>query len=233
MLTALRLFERGGYALGPVAWTRTDAGAWRPVPLGSSGRARLVTLISADQEDELRAFCNLVGPPQSPRRGARLGAGALRDGLRAAGSVRGADRLPAGAARAARARGAGQRPLAGRLAAICARPEDRAALAERMARAISLERAVIAGLAPAGAGRRRARRGARRAPAGDAQRCPLRPSGARPPGRGGRLLAEAAAAARSSRARRLDASRPLPTRSPQGPGVFAHQALTLSPGALM
>jgi hypothetical protein len=39
--------------------------------------------------------------------------------------------------------------LAGRLAAICARPEDRAETAERTAHAISLERAVIGGLAPA------------------------------------------------------------------------------------
>ena len=39
--------------------------------------------------------------------------------------------------------------LAQRLAAICAEPADRAALAERTAHAISLERAVIAGLAPA------------------------------------------------------------------------------------
>ena len=59
-LTALRLFERGGYALGPLAWTRTDAGPWRPVPLGSSGRPRFVTFISAEHEDELRAFCNLI-----------------------------------------------------------------------------------------------------------------------------------------------------------------------------
>lgn len=44
VLTALRLFERGGYALGPLAWTRTDAGAWRAVALGGSGRPRLVTL---------------------------------------------------------------------------------------------------------------------------------------------------------------------------------------------
>ena len=35
---------------------------------------------------------------------------------------------------------------------ICAKPEDRPALAERTAHAISLERAVIAGLAPARAG---------------------------------------------------------------------------------
>jgi hypothetical protein len=39
--------------------------------------------------------------------------------------------------------------LAQRLAVLCAEPADRAALAERTAHAISLERAVIAGLAPA------------------------------------------------------------------------------------
>ena len=60
VLTALRLFERGGYALGPVAWTRTDTGAWRPVAFGSSGRPRFMTLIPAAQEDGLRAFCNLI-----------------------------------------------------------------------------------------------------------------------------------------------------------------------------
>ncbi len=41
VLTALRLFERGSYALGPLAWTRTDLGAWRPVALGTSGRTPL------------------------------------------------------------------------------------------------------------------------------------------------------------------------------------------------
>ena len=60
VLTALRLFERGGYALGPVAWTRTEAGSWRPVAIGASGRPRLLTLVPAAQEDELRAFCDLV-----------------------------------------------------------------------------------------------------------------------------------------------------------------------------
>src|SRR5207249_619848 len=55
-----RLFERGGYALGPLAWTRADGGSWRMVPLGSSGRPRFVTFISPSQEDELRAFCSLV-----------------------------------------------------------------------------------------------------------------------------------------------------------------------------
>jgi hypothetical protein len=45
--------------------------------------------------------------------------------------------------------GPGSGRLAQRLAILCAQPEDRTALAERTAHAISLERAVIAGLAPA------------------------------------------------------------------------------------
>jgi hypothetical protein len=45
--------------------------------------------------------------------------------------------------------GPGSGRLAQRLAAICAKPEERTHLAERTAQAISLERAVIAGLAPA------------------------------------------------------------------------------------
>ena len=60
VLSALRLFERGGYALGPVGWARTDAGRWRSVSLGVDGRPRLLTFVPAAQEDELRAFCSLV-----------------------------------------------------------------------------------------------------------------------------------------------------------------------------
>ena len=60
LLTALRLFERGGYAIGPLAWVRIDTGPWRLVPFGVGGRPRLPVLITPEQEDELRAFCNLV-----------------------------------------------------------------------------------------------------------------------------------------------------------------------------
>ena len=148
VLTTLRLFERGGYALGPLAWTRTDGGSWQAMPLGSSGRPRLVTMISAAQEDELRAFCNLVAR--------RLPAG---------GELTWAlDRFEMGCERLApfealtdyllalrallEPEGPASGRLAGRLAVICAKPQDRAALTERMAHAISLERAVIAGIAP-------------------------------------------------------------------------------------
>jgi hypothetical protein len=149
ILTALRLFERGGYALGPIAWTRTDSGAWRTVALGSSGRPRFITFISAEHEDELRAFCNLIAR-RAPTSGevawalARFEMGcerlapfeSLTDYLLALRAL-------------LEPEGPSSGRMAQRLAAICAKPEDRAHLAERTAHAISLERAVIAGLAPA------------------------------------------------------------------------------------
>ncbi len=148
-LTALRLFERGGYALGPIAWTRADAGAWRPFALGSSGRPRGVTLIAAAEEDELRAFCSLISR-RTPSGGelawalARFEMGrerlapfeAMTDYLLALRALL----EPEGPATGR---------LAQRLAVLCAKPDGRAALAERTAHAISLERAVVTGLAPA------------------------------------------------------------------------------------
>ncbi|HEY1593192.1 MAG TPA: hypothetical protein VGF81_15445 [Solirubrobacteraceae bacterium] len=148
VLTALRLFERGGYALGPLAWTRTDTGPWRPVPFGGSGRPRLLTLIRGDQEDELRAFTNLV-TRRRPRSGelawalARFEMGCerlapfetLTDHLMALRALLEPEGPQSGR-------------LSQRLAVICGKPAERAALAERTARTISLERAVIAGLAP-------------------------------------------------------------------------------------
>lgn len=148
LLTALRLFQRGGYALGPLAWMRVGSGPWRPVPLGGSGRPGLPLAIGSADEDELRAFFNLL-ERRTPRDGgvawalARFQMGAerltpfeaLTDyllALRALLEPEGPDsgRLP------------------GRLAAICAPPDGRAAVAARTARAISLERAVILGGSP-------------------------------------------------------------------------------------
>ncbi|MGI8430273.1 MAG: hypothetical protein ACR2OB_13465 [Solirubrobacteraceae bacterium] len=197
LLSALRLFERGGYAIGPVAWTRMDGGSWRPVAFSGSGRPRLLTLISAAQEDELRAFCNLVSRrapsylrSHSPRAqlpasldwparkssGARPLASHTRaapeacsgSGYESSGSGElawafarfemGCERLAPFEALtdyllALRAllepEGPSSGRLAQRLAVICAKPSDQAALAERTAHAISLERAVVTGLAPA------------------------------------------------------------------------------------
>ena len=147
LLTALRLFERGGYALGPLGWSRTDTAPWRPVALGGSGRPGLTTPIRAEQEDELRAFCNLVAR-RTPQ-GGRLAWALARFEM-------GCERLAAFEALtdyllALRAllepEGPDSHRLPERLAAICATPEHRSMLAERTARASSLEHALIVGSA--------------------------------------------------------------------------------------
>jgi hypothetical protein len=145
LLSALRLFERGGYALGPVGWARTEAGSWRSVSLGVAGRPRRLTLVPAAQEDELRAFCRLVARrdprPELAWALARFEMGcervspfeALTDYLLALRAM-------------LEPEGPASGRLATRLAVICARPEERGALAERTARAAALERSVIGGL---------------------------------------------------------------------------------------
>ncbi|MEA2270648.1 MAG: hypothetical protein QOC64_3258 [Solirubrobacteraceae bacterium] len=69
LLTALRLFEAGGFAFGPLAWTRTGGGAWQPFALGTLGHWNGAPLaVTPEQEDELRAFCSLVSR-RTPRQG--------------------------------------------------------------------------------------------------------------------------------------------------------------------
>jgi hypothetical protein len=147
LLTSLRLFEPGSYTLGPMAWTRIDSGPWQPVALGTSCRPDSLTLVPARQEDELRAFCSLI-PRRLPDEGevawalARFELGCERADPRQALT----DYLLALRV-LLEPEGPSSGRLAQRLAMICAQPTERAALAERTARAISLERAVIAGLA--------------------------------------------------------------------------------------
>ncbi len=152
VLTALRLFERGGYALGPVAWTRTDTGPWRPAPLGSSGRPRLTTLLLAANEDELRAFSNLIARRMPNGGEVAWALGRFEMGCERLTPFEALTDYLLALRALLEPEGPSSGRLAGRLAAICARPPDRAGLAERVAHAISLERAVIAGLAPAQAG---------------------------------------------------------------------------------
>jgi hypothetical protein len=160
VLSALRLLERGTYALGPLSWARTNAG-WRMVPTGSSGRGgsvggtRRLTIIASSQQEELRAFWRLVN-----RRGGAAGAGEVAWALarfemgceRAAPLEALTDHLLALRA-LLEPEGPASGRLAQRLAVICAQADNRAALARRTTRAIELERAVITGMAgPAGSG---------------------------------------------------------------------------------
>jgi hypothetical protein len=154
LLGALRLFEEGAFALGSLAWWRIDGGSWQQAPLGtgSGTRLRAHTTIVATQEDELRAFCSLVAR-RTPRAGEVAWAlsrfemacerpapfDAITDVLLALRALLEPEGPESGR-------------LAQRLSAICALPQERAALAERAARAVTLEHAIVAGLAQAEAG---------------------------------------------------------------------------------
>src|SRR5206468_1053346 len=60
LVTALRLYDEARVAMGPAAWVRTAGGPWQVVLTGAGGRPDGVLAVQAGQEDELRAFCNLV-----------------------------------------------------------------------------------------------------------------------------------------------------------------------------
>jgi hypothetical protein len=148
LIVALRLYDEGGIALGPVAWTRVDDGAWRAATLGTGGLAQGLTLIEAEEEDELRAFCSLVAR-RTPRQG-ELAWALGRYGM-ACERTTPTDAL-SDVLLALRAllepEGPASGRLPGRVAALCAVPEDRVAMTERVAECVSLERAIIAGTAP-------------------------------------------------------------------------------------
>jgi hypothetical protein len=147
LLSALRLFGDGRVTLGALAWGRVGAGPWNALALGTGGRPHGMLVVTAEQEDELRAFCNLVSR-RAPHdndlawalRRFELGCErpsafeALSDNLLALRALL----EPEGPASGL---------LAGRLAALCATPEQRVELTERMTRAIALERSLIAGTA--------------------------------------------------------------------------------------
>jgi hypothetical protein len=152
LLTALRLYDPVRVALGPVAWERTGAGPWSIGSLGTGGRAHGLLVIAEAAEDELRAFCNLVAR-RTPRAGElawalrRYELGCERPGAFEALT----DHLLALRA-LLEPEGPQSGRLAGRVAALCATVDRRAAVTERVAHAVSLERAIVAGLAPADGG---------------------------------------------------------------------------------
>jgi hypothetical protein len=151
LLRALRLFGDGRVTLGALAWVRAGEGRWGALALGTGGRPHGKLVVSADQEDELRAFCNLVSR-RAPHdnelawalRRFELGCErtnpleALSDHLLALRALL----EPEGPASGL---------LAGRLAALCATPERRMELTHRALAAQALERELIGGADPANA----------------------------------------------------------------------------------
>jgi chemotaxis protein histidine kinase CheA len=147
LLRSLRLFGDGRVCLGPLAWARVGAGPWTPMALGTGGRTRGMLIVSAEQEDELRAFCNLISR-RAPHRNElawamrrfELGCEredpyqALTDHLLALRVLLEPEGPSSGL-------------LAERLAALCATPKQHMAMTERIDQAQALERATIAGTA--------------------------------------------------------------------------------------
>ena len=147
LLRALRLFGDGRVTLGALCWARVGAGAWNPLALGAGGRPYGMLVVSAEQEDELRGFCNLVSR-RAPH-GNELSWALRRFELgceRGTGYEALSDHLLALRA-LLEPEGPASGLLAGRIAALCATPADRAKLAKRMLKAQTLERAAIAGTA--------------------------------------------------------------------------------------
>jgi hypothetical protein len=145
--TALRLWDDAEPSLGPTAWGRTDGSAWFAVPLATGiRRPSGDCLLTAEEEDALRAFCSLVSR-RTPRAGEL--AWALRRfelGCERASAVEAlTDWLLAGRALLAEPDQPGYDRLPERMAAICALPEDRGDAERRLRSAISLERAAVAG----------------------------------------------------------------------------------------
>jgi hypothetical protein len=148
LLTALRLYDGAPVGFGPLAWTRTGGSPWQAFALGALGsRGDEPLVVGAEQEDELRAFCSLIAR-RTPRSGElawalrrfemacerAIPSEALTDVLLALRALLESEGPTSGR-------------LPGRLAALCALPTDRGALAARVAQAIALERALVAGLA--------------------------------------------------------------------------------------
>jgi hypothetical protein len=140
--SSLRLWDDAEPLLGPAAWARTDGGPWHAIPL-ATGIRRMDgdCLLSAEEEDPLRAFCSLVarrtprsGPLAWALRRFELGCErpaaleALTDWVLAARALFGTEQTWA------------------RVAAICATPEERLTLTARLVEAADLERVAISGL---------------------------------------------------------------------------------------
>ncbi|HEV2075530.1 MAG TPA: hypothetical protein VGR10_04780, partial [Thermoleophilaceae bacterium] len=141
LLTGLRLCGAGGTALGPLAWARAGGGAWHPIALGVSARARPESWeLRYGEEDELVELLRVLA---RSRHGDAVGwaLGRFEMGCERERETEAlSDYLLALRALLADAGSGGEVAMGRRLAALCAPPEDRSGLRSRVALALSVER---------------------------------------------------------------------------------------------
>jgi hypothetical protein len=145
LLRALRLFGDGRVTLGRLAWVRVGTGGWGALALPWGGRPHGMLVVSATQEDELRAFCNLVSR-RRPRDNALAWALARFElGCERPTELEALSDYLLALRAMLEPEGPASGLLAERLAALCATPAERLALVERVVRTLALEHSIIAG----------------------------------------------------------------------------------------
>jgi hypothetical protein len=148
LVTALRLYDPGSFAVGPIGFHRTDGGVWTPVAIGPVPAPAMAMTLPAAQEDELRGFINLIGRRLDSVEGEiRWALARFEFGAERRDPYESLTDYLLGLRALLEPEGTASGRLAQRLSVICAGPDDRAGLAERTARAAALERSVILGQA--------------------------------------------------------------------------------------
>jgi hypothetical protein len=150
VVSTLRLFEPGSFALGPSAWMRVDAGSWRPLALPFTGDPGPARVIAAGEEDELRGFFNLISRRGAADASLAWSLARFEMGAERASPLESLTDYLLAARALLEPEGPAASRLADRLAAICANPAERGEVSERVERALALERLAIAGAAPPG-----------------------------------------------------------------------------------
>jgi hypothetical protein len=143
VVTTLRLFEPGSYALGPSAWMRIDAGSWRPLALPFTGNAGPPRVIAASEEDELRGFFNLISRRAMASAPLAWSLARFEMGTERASPLESLTDYLLAARALLEPEGPAASRLASRLAAICASPAERLQVSESIERALVLERLAI------------------------------------------------------------------------------------------
>lgn len=146
VLTALRLCGAGGTALGPLAWARAGDGAWHPVALGVSARARPESWeLREPEESELRELLEILSRSRHSA-GVAWALARFEMGCERALETEALSDYMLGI-RALVGDGAegGEERAAERLAALCAPEDERDVVRDRARRAFALERKVVQG----------------------------------------------------------------------------------------